>query len=141
MLDQLSLEGGGPYTTYRPENMQVVAVDLQGGSEVPSIIRYHLQPSPLCPQDPEHPGTHAASHQDIKAPIPVQGVIRLLEFQEYCAEDRITHGRHMLDQLSLEGGGPYTTYRPENMQVVMLVDCHGQTLVNKTSGGLPQELQ
>ena len=49
-------------------------VSLEGRSEVAYSLCRHLQPIPVCLQDPERPGIHAVSCQDVNAPVPIQGI-------------------------------------------------------------------
>ena len=54
---------------------------------------HHCQQPPINPEDPTSLGTHAVALQDIKAPGPVQGVIRLVQVQEDHVQDIIPQGR------------------------------------------------
>ena len=58
-------------------------VSLEGGVEVSTRIFQHMQQIPVFPQDLEHPGSQTILHQDIEEPVPFQGVIRILDIQEY----------------------------------------------------------
>ena len=110
------------------------------GEKVASRLRHHIQPIPVCPQETESPRTHAIYRQDIKSPVPIQGVICLLKVQEYGTEDLLPHGCHLLERLNLEGGGTLPSSRSEIMQGFMVVDCRGQPPVNDNSGGLPHDI-
>ena len=68
--------GGQSSTLHQP----TVALE-GGGGELASILRHNMHPIPVYPQELEHPGTHSVSHQDIKATVPIQGVLRLLDIQ------------------------------------------------------------
>ena len=110
-------------------------VYLEGGFGLASILLHHLQTIPVCPEEPEHPGNHAVSRQYINSPVPIHGIIRLLEVQEYAMEYRLPHGNHILYRLSPKVGGLCSTSRPETMQVSIVVDPRVQPPVNDTSGG------
>ena len=95
---------------------------------------------PVRPQEPERPGSHAVSFQDTKAPVPVQGAIRLLEVQEYGTKDCIPDLRQIFYNISLEDGSTCNMSRRENMQGFMVSDRRVQPPVHYTGGGLPQDL-
>ena len=58
-------------------------VDLERRAMVGPVYCHHLSPSPVSPKDPENPGAHAISIQDVDTSVPIQGTIRLIEVQEY----------------------------------------------------------
>ena len=115
-------------------------VSLEGRTEVASSLFHHLHLILVRPQEPKRPVTHATSYQNFKAPVLIQGFIRLMEVQECGMEDRLTHCDHILEQLTLKGGGPCPTSRMEPMKGVVVADRRGQRTVNDNSGGFPQEI-
>ena len=64
---------------------------LKGGGIIFPRLHNHGDPSPECPENPESLGDHTVSHQDIETPVPVQGVVPLLEVQEDLTENRLPH--------------------------------------------------
>ena len=54
---------------------------LKGWGVVSSGLGHHGDPSPVRPEDPYCPGGHALSFQYVQAPVPVQGIISLMEVQ------------------------------------------------------------
>ena len=69
---------------------------LEGRAKLAASLLHHLQPIPLCPHEPEHTSNHALYHQYVKAHVLIQGVIHLMEIQEYGMEDRLRHDRQLL---------------------------------------------
>ena len=59
------------------------ATSLEVGAIIPPRLRHHCEPAPVRPENPDHPGSHTVSHQDIETPVPVYGVVNILEVQEY----------------------------------------------------------
>ena len=57
---------------------------------------YYGKPPPVRSENPERPGDHSVCRNNFKTPVPVQGIIRLLEFQKYLLEDHLPHGRNIL---------------------------------------------
>ena len=115
-------------------------VSLEGGGEVYVSHRYHPQPIPVRPQDPEHPGSHTASHQDAEAPVPSQGIVRPMGIQGNGAKELLTHGFQLMEQIIPEGGFPRPTSHTEIMEAVMVFYHHVQPPVDDTSCGLTQDL-
>ena len=60
-------------------------------------------------QEPECPGSHAIYRQDVESPVPVQGIVRLMEIQGNVAKDRLTRGCYLMEQLSIGYGSTRTT--------------------------------
>ena len=112
------------------------ALSLEGRAELASSLHHHHYLIPVCPQEPERPGTQTISLKYIKTYVLIQGFICLLGVQEYGMEYRLPHVQHLLDQISLKVGGPFPTYHPETMQGVMLADHQGQSPDNDTGGSL-----
>ena len=56
------------------------------------------------------------SVRNLKAYFPIQGIVCLLEVQEYLEEDRLPHGHKLLKDIGLEGGGPRPTACPKPVQ-------------------------
>ena len=54
---------------------------LEGRDMVTYRLCHHGEPSPVRPENPDCPGSHAAAFQDVQELVPVQGVISLLEVQ------------------------------------------------------------
>ena len=54
---------------------------------------HHFQLPPIRPEEPKGLGAHAVTFQDMKAPGPVQGVIRLVQVQEDHLQDLLPQGR------------------------------------------------
>ena len=51
---------------------------------------------PVRLKESERPGADPVCRDNLKASVPIHGVIRLLEVQEYIKEDRLPHGRKLL---------------------------------------------
>ena len=94
-------------------------VPLEKASKVSAVPGHHGQSVPVCTKKSERPGTNPVSRKNLKAYVPIQGIICLLEVQENLKEDRLPHGRNMLEQLGLEGGGPHSTARPKPVQHIV----------------------
>ena len=60
-------------------------------------LSHHGEPDPLRTEKTDHPGDHNVSHQYLKTPVLIQGIINLLEVQKYLMEDRLPHGRKLLE--------------------------------------------
>ena len=105
-------------------------VSLEGGGEIVSVR----------PQEPERLGSHTIARQDVKALVPVKCVICLLKVQENSVKDRLSHGCQLIGHLSLKGGCPSPTTRPENMEDVVVFYHCGQLSIDDTGCGLPQDL-
>ena len=54
---------------------------LEGGDMVPPILGHHDELSPVCPEGRNLLGYQVLLIQNVQAPMPVQGVIRLLGVQ------------------------------------------------------------
>ena len=102
-------------------------VSLKGGGKVSSSLRYHLQLIPVCVARTGVSGSHAIYRQDVESPVPVQGIVRLMEIQGNGAKDRLTHGCYLMEQLSIGDGSTRPTSCPETMKAVILSDRHGHT--------------
>ena len=74
---------------------------LERASEVSAGPDHHGQLVPVRPQELERTGTNPIRRNNIKASIPIQGIICLLEVQENFKEDRLPHDRELLEQLGL----------------------------------------
>ena len=64
-------------------------------------------------------GSQSVTLQDLQAPGPVQGSIRLVQVQEYHVQDLLTQGRYVLKQLGLGGGGICAATRPKYVEKVV----------------------
>ena len=89
---------------------------------MPPPLRRHLELDPVYPQDAERPGTHSIPFQDIKTAVPAQGIVGLAQVEEYGMKDRLLHGKKLLKQLCLEGGGPCSSPHVKSMQSVIELD-------------------
>ena len=61
--------------------------------------------------------------ENLKAYVPIQGIICLLDVRENLEENHLPHGCKLLEQLGLEGGGIYPTARLK--PVKHIVECDG----------------
>ena len=77
-----------------------------------SGLHRHLDPDPVCLQNAERPRTHSMPRQDIKTAVRVQGVVGILQVEEYVIEDRLPHGYELMKQLCLKVGGPCSSPLP-----------------------------
>ena len=67
-----------------------------------------MESLPIPAEEAEGPGNHAISNQDLQAPGPVHGGLRLVQVQEYHLKDLLPHVHNLLEQFDLEVGGPCT---------------------------------
>ena len=72
-------------------------VALESGPVMTTRLCLHLDPDPVRPRDADCPGTHSISCKDIKKAFPVQGIICLVQVEEYGTEDRLPHGDDVLE--------------------------------------------
>ena len=112
----------------------------RGGGKVSTIIFYHPQTNPARLQELERLYSHAIYLQYVEAPVPVKGIIRLLEIQKNSVKDCLLHGFKLMEQLILEGGGPHPTSCPETMEAVVAFDLCGKIPVDDTGCVLPQDI-
>ena len=54
---------------------------------------HHRQPPPIILEDLTCSGDHALTFQDLKEPGPFQGIIHLVQFQEFHAQELLPQGR------------------------------------------------
>ena len=71
--------------------MSYPVVDLEEMPVMAPRFRRHMDPEPVCPQDAECPGPHSISCQDIKTVVPIQGVVGLVQVEEYGMEYCLPH--------------------------------------------------
>ena len=77
------------------------------------------KPESVRPKEPDQPGYDTVRHKNIEASVPIQGITRILEVQEYLKDNRLPHGRKIMDQLGFNGGGTHPTACPKPVQHVM----------------------
>ena len=70
--------GGGERISLRRSS-----IPLKSRPTIPARPCHHRHPPPLSPEDPTCSGDHTLTLQDLKAPGPVQGIIRLVQVQEF----------------------------------------------------------
>ena len=63
---------------------------------ISSRLCYHGESYPVSTEDLYLPGSHVVAYQDVKAQVYFQGILRLLEVQEYIVEDRLPLVRELL---------------------------------------------
>ena len=114
---------------------------MEGLSQVPPHPRHHLEPLPVPAEEVEGPGTHAISLQDLQAPGPVQGVVRLVQVQKDRVKYLLHHGHNLLEQFDLEGGGTRTSTRLEPMKRVFVGDGGGEVAIENHRHRLPHHFQ
>ena len=69
---------------------------------------HHLESLPIPAEEAEGHRTHDISNQDLQAPGPVHGVLRLEQVQEYHVKDLLPHGHNLLEKFDLKVGGHCT---------------------------------
>ena len=72
-------------------------LSVEGCTVVISRPCHHPKPHPILLEETKGPGPHAITLQDTQATGPVQGIVRLVQVQEYCMEDRIPQGCNLLN--------------------------------------------
>ena len=102
---------------------------VEGCSVVPSHPRHHLQPLQINSEEVKGPVPHTISLQDTQAPVPIQGVVSLVHFQEDRMEDHLPQVRNLLKQLDLKCGSPCTATRPESVEGVVRGDAGGEAAI------------
>ena len=86
------------------------SLPAEGFSIVTSRLPHHMKHLPVPAEEAEGTGTHTTYLQDIQAPVLVQGVVHLVQFQEYCVKDLLPHGHNLLKQLFWAYHGEYKNY-------------------------------
>ena len=76
------------------------------------------------------------TRRDLETPVPVQGVVRLLEVQENLVENCLPHGRYMLEHIVLEVRSPCPASRLEPMNHIMEPDCRCEKFVEEDHYGV-----
>ena len=74
---------------------------------------HHGKPVPVWLKGSDCLWIDPVQRKNLNASVPIQGIICLLEVQEYLKEDRLHHRRKMMKQICLERGGPHPTSRPK----------------------------
>ena len=90
---------------------------------------HHGQAASVGIQQPPGVRDNAAALQDLQAPGPVQSVVHFIQVQEDHVEDLLPHGRKLLKQLGLEGGGFRAATFPEAMEGVVGGDGGCETAI------------
>ena len=98
------------------------------------------QTVPVCTKESDRTGVDPVHRKNLKASVPKQGIICILEVQEYLEYDRLPHGRMLLKQLGLEGSGPRPTARPKPVQHIAKIDGCCELAVQKARDSLPKYL-
>ena len=62
---------------------------------------HHGQAVPVRPKESDCPEDNPVRCEDLKASVPIQVIICLLEVQENLKEDCLPHGHKLLEQLDL----------------------------------------
>ena len=105
----------------------------------PCLCR-HLDPDPVCSQYAERPGTHSIPCQYIKTAVPIEGVVGLVQVEEYVMEDFLLHRGELLQQISFEGSGPRSSHCLKAMHIIMELDGRRYLEIDDAGYFLPQEL-
>ena len=79
---------------------------LERGSIITFGLSYHGEPFPVRPEYPDILGYHSVDCQNVETPVPVQGVVQLMEFQEDLIDNLLLHCRQILEQLGFKGVSP-----------------------------------
>ena len=104
------------------------------------LLRHHLESIPITAGEVEGPGPHFISLQDIQAPGPVQGVVHLVQLQEYRVKDLLPHGHNLLEKFDLEVGSTCTATRPESMEGFVVGGGGGEVAIYNHGHRLPNHL-
>ena len=83
-------------------------VPLERGTAKTPHLCHHGQDVPVPPEQDKFLRSQSVSTKDIDTPVPVQGIIYLVQIQEYLLEDLLPHVYNLLEKLGLEGGGPFS---------------------------------
>ena len=105
------------------------SLSVEGFSVVFSCPLHHLKPLPISAEESEVPRPHAISLQDVQAPVPVQCTVCLVQVQEDCVDYRLPHGRNLMEQLDIEGGGPRTATCSESIEGVVEFNGGGEAAI------------
>ena len=70
------------------------------------------------------PRYHYIYIEDTETPVPVQGIIKLVQTQENIIKDLLPNGLQILEQIVLKGGGPSSMDGLEPMKGVMAYNVH-----------------
>ena len=79
---------------------------LERGAIITYGISYHGEPFLVHLEYPDLLGDHSVDCQDVDTPVPVQGVVQLMEFQEDLIDNLLLHCRQILEQLGFKGVSP-----------------------------------
>ena len=112
----------------------------EGFSTATSLPHHHLESFPVPAEEAEGPGYHDISLKYLQALGPIQGFIRLVQVQEYHVKDLLPHGRNLLEQFYLEGGGPCTATCPEPMKGVVVGDEGSEVVIDNHGHCFPHQL-
>ena len=115
-------------------------VPLEGEVVVSAGSVHHVKPNPVCLEDLERPGADPICHDNLEASVPIQGVIRILEVQEYLKEDHLTHVSKLLQKIGLDGGGLCPMAFPKPVHHIMEWNYCREPLVKKAGDILPKDL-
>ena len=116
------------------------SVRLKKASELPVGLGYHGQLVLVRPKKSNRPGTDPVRFEKVYGPLLVQEAVGFPDIQEDPKEDSLTHGRNLLEDLGLEGGGPHPPSRPKPVEHVMEGDHCSETAVEKARDRFPEDL-
>ena len=97
-------------------------IPFQKESKLSAGPGHHGKPVPVCPKELERPGSDPLCLENNEAYVLNQGVIHLLEVQEYLKEDVLPHFHKLLYQIGLKEGNSCHTACPKPVQHVMEID-------------------
>ena len=120
--------------------MGLVAAPFEWKYKVSAGPGHHGKAVPVCTEDSDLPGADPIHCKDIKASIPIQGIICLLEVQKNLEEDRLPHGHKLLEKLGLKGSGLYSLACPEPVQQILKLDVWRESAVQEAGNCLPHYL-
>ena len=103
-------------------HLSYLAVALEGGPVMDPCHCHHLEPDSVCLHNAERSGPHYIPCQYIKTEVPVQGILGLVQVEEYGMGDCLPHGDELLKHIFLESSGTCSSTRVKAMQSIMELD-------------------
>ena len=101
---------------------------------------HHGDMAPLRLEYPDRPEAYPIRRKNLEASVTIQVIVLLLEVQKYLVENRLPHGRELLEQLGLKNSSPCPTDRPKPVQYVMECYFRSEMLVQKSGDRIPKHL-